>query len=847
MSKNISLKKIGCSNCGAELLFDPGTQMSNCNFCGSSFEITNANDEAIIVPDGILPFSVTIDEYNKKVLEWLSEGDYTPDDILGGSQFSSSNGLYLPMFFFTGKYSGNWSASSGYERREYYTEWSESQKKYVEKSRTVTDWRPSNGSVAGDYAILSYAGNSENIDESVAVYAHGTSFKRGEMKPYDIKFTQGFSLLEYKKDEYDAWDKYGFSQLELITELDAKKRVPGDKHKDFYCDVSKSDDTFIRVYVPFWITYYNYKNKKYHVHMDGSSISRIEGKKPVDENRKKEVNKKFIKGHVALVVSVIAFCFVVFGDLSENQQSEYWPFIIGLFVLSAVLYGIGSYQKNKIISESKQRRKEILKRIQEGKGMIPIESISSNKENQQGSQSEIKKENETSTSKTGSSFSRKYLWLLFLPILLALGYFFREELGVIKNNTNSTEETYEDGTNSDDGDNGYIPSSRLKPIKASNNTYDELNFSSAYIKSQRAYFHSRPNLESRLKSYVIIGDKIEYDKESLVNGFYNCKFINNSGSTTSGWIRQHAIFPEKKTLLDIITDNNYESLGSINRDQFNVFPQDFSIKIKDGKTRINVRDTYDIANSQVITQVSENESYSVVEIAIVNSNLLTIKNDFITKPIAVNGSLTNNSSNFTFSKGLKLDNIYENNERSVVEDSSFSNTYLADLVINVGKADQTTYTVIVPKELVLLSTNTIWYKLYEKNGWILSDFCSISTDKSKFNDSYFENEIQSLLKAEDNRDFNSIISHYDVVEIKRYWEIYNPSYIDLEKEYTKSWGITSSSINKINNISRQSEYVYDVEIAFEYFHNKDNKWKTVVSNVRFVFGSRGKIIEVYGL
>mgnify|MGYP000156007275 CR=1 FL=1 len=96
-----------------------------------------------------------------------------------------------------------------------------------------------------------------------------------------------------------------------------------------------------------------------------------------------------------------------------------------------------------------------------------------------------------------------------------------------------------------------------------------------------------------------------------------------------------------------------------NRNQFNVFPQDFSIKIKDGKTRINVRDTYDIANSQVITQVSENESYSVVEIALVNSNLLTIKNDFITKPIAVNGSLTNNSSNFTFSKGLKLYNIYQ--------------------------------------------------------------------------------------------------------------------------------------------------------------------------------------------
>ena len=129
MNKSLNLNKIACSNCGAELLFDPGTKMSNCNFCGSQFEIENTEEDKVIVPDGILPFSVVKNEYNKKVLEWLSEGDYTPDDILEGSHFSSVNGLYLPMFFFTGKYSGNWSASSGYNRTEYYTEYSESQKK----------------------------------------------------------------------------------------------------------------------------------------------------------------------------------------------------------------------------------------------------------------------------------------------------------------------------------------------------------------------------------------------------------------------------------------------------------------------------------------------------------------------------------------------------------------------------------------------------------------------------------------------------------------------------------------------------------------------------------------------
>ena len=60
MSTQILLKKINCSNCGAELIFDPGTQMSNCNFCGSKFEIEKATDDQIIVPDGILPFKIKI-------------------------------------------------------------------------------------------------------------------------------------------------------------------------------------------------------------------------------------------------------------------------------------------------------------------------------------------------------------------------------------------------------------------------------------------------------------------------------------------------------------------------------------------------------------------------------------------------------------------------------------------------------------------------------------------------------------------------------------------------------------------------------------------------------------------
>ena len=39
MDNVLHLKKIGCTSCGAELVFDPGTQMANCIFCGNDFDL----------------------------------------------------------------------------------------------------------------------------------------------------------------------------------------------------------------------------------------------------------------------------------------------------------------------------------------------------------------------------------------------------------------------------------------------------------------------------------------------------------------------------------------------------------------------------------------------------------------------------------------------------------------------------------------------------------------------------------------------------------------------------------------------------------------------------------------
>lgn len=365
MEKQLQLKKIGCSNCGAELIFDPGTQMTNCNFCGSQFEIEKVQDEEIITPDGILPFKVTKKDYEQAVLSWLSEGDYTPDDILNSTIFESVNGVYLPMWFYRGRYSGNWSASSGYDRWETYLA-KDSSGKLVEKKRLVTDWRPSSGQCSGEFAILAFAGVGKGIKSDIAVYAHGTSFNRGELKAYDPKYTMGFNLIEYTIDEHHTWDTLGKIQADAKVEADSKARIPGDRYKDFYVDALYDKETPLRTYVPFWITNYKYGDKDFHVYMDGSSTSRIQGVRPEDQARKDEVKKKFYKGHFGCASTILLALILIFGV--EQYSSTYGTLqtLTGVFtIVTLVLYGIGAYQKNQILKASKAKRQEILKNFQE--------------------------------------------------------------------------------------------------------------------------------------------------------------------------------------------------------------------------------------------------------------------------------------------------------------------------------------------------------------------------------------------------------------------------------------------------------------------------------------------------
>lgn len=360
MPDNIKFQKAICKNCGTEQIFNSTSQIKVCNFCGNSFIKENIKrDVEIIMPDFILPFKISKKDFKDRFLEWLSEGEYIPDDILTSSIFDEHIGIYLPMYFYTGEYNSSWSASSGYNRTEYYREWDSSRKEYEKKTRTVTDWKASNGQVSGSYSIFGFA---EKDRKKMGSFGESAGFGKGDLKNYDKKDTLNFPMLEFNKSEDETWNTSGNRQLNFIIFDKIKHSIPGDRSKDITHDANYKHDSLFKILVPVWIVYYKYNKNKYHFIMDGFDFSRISGKKPENVELKQDVKRKNLPGNIGCIISIIMF-FVGGAIWADDGTPIVFVLSIIFGIIAKMLITTGKNEADNLIKESKDKRQQVLKEM----------------------------------------------------------------------------------------------------------------------------------------------------------------------------------------------------------------------------------------------------------------------------------------------------------------------------------------------------------------------------------------------------------------------------------------------------------------------------------------------------
>jgi hypothetical protein len=344
--------KLECRGCGSSLNYSAKDLSLKCPYCNTITEIPKSEDELPDHPESIIPLTVELTELVDSVYEHLASGDMTPDHLLEHATFTKTERFYVPAYIFHGDFEAQWTASFGYDRKEQYIDYEtrtvngNTRRVPVTKTKTVTDWRPVNGTDAGKYVVFAYAGK-QYFNATVSVVSLIESRSDADLVPFDTAYMAGLEVEPFVSLVDDCYTDRASPQIHEIIKHSVYRHAQGDRQKDWHWTSNIKRDS-VTALIPICHAVYEFEGKSYNVWTSGANSSKlIADKLPVDMKRQMSV----YEGFVPLGVVAFAAAYAVF------KLNDYWMMpIIGLAIAS--LYGY--LRQKSIIQYSRDLRQSML-------------------------------------------------------------------------------------------------------------------------------------------------------------------------------------------------------------------------------------------------------------------------------------------------------------------------------------------------------------------------------------------------------------------------------------------------------------------------------------------------------
>lgn len=305
-----------------------------------------------MVVTGVITNKVKEAEFEDLVESWLSEGDYTSNDVIE-DVINERNAELLPLHFYHVRYSGTVSAVLGYPRTEVYYVYNPTTKKQERRTKTVVDWRPYSGPAYGEFPSIQYAGDKGF--HFLSEFFSGTRWQANEILVPNADASLQLAT-NFKYDLKETWDNRVSEKSRDKILKDVKNSLPSTLVKNFNPNIEITIVSTQSVLAPFWIYSYDYKGKQFNVVVDGNNPSRITGDKPTSSKRKALVY--FIR----LLGVFMTAGIILFMTAYQEQYPPSSPELGYLYTTLAVIaYWFFSSRIVKTIKHnSKQKRAEKL-------------------------------------------------------------------------------------------------------------------------------------------------------------------------------------------------------------------------------------------------------------------------------------------------------------------------------------------------------------------------------------------------------------------------------------------------------------------------------------------------------
>ncbi len=274
-----------CTGCGASMSYDASAQALRCPFCGST-KMEKREGVRAIQPDAVVPLSISRQQAESTLREWLGRGFWRPADAARAAHIGEITSVYVPYWVFEANTDTIWTADSS-----------------PAPPGSRGDWQPLSGSHRSQYQDILVGGSSILTPNETAAIA---PFQLAGLVPGDQVDLEN-AIVEAFKVPRKLARPLARGAIES-AELQACQRHVPNRVRNLKVNVKIESMRGRPLLLPVWILAYRYKDHVHRVLINGQT-GKIAGSAP------------FSYGKLSVVIMVVAALLALFVAIALIANS----------------------------------------------------------------------------------------------------------------------------------------------------------------------------------------------------------------------------------------------------------------------------------------------------------------------------------------------------------------------------------------------------------------------------------------------------------------------------------------------------------------------------------------------
>lgn len=295
---------VKCDACGAESEFAGDVVADHCPFCGKAI-VATAQSKKQIRPGALLPFHITRQQAAQAFRGWVSGLWFAPNALAKTAERSAIDGAYIPAWTYDASTFSRYTGQRGddYWDTETYTE-RDANGNTVTRTRQVrrTRWSYVSGHVANPFDDVLVLA-SRSLPPKIAQRLEPWDLQN--LQPYRDEYLSGFVCESYQIDL-----RQGFDEAKAIMDSYIRQSIirdiGGDHQRISSVDTQYNDITFKHTLLPLWISAYRFDERVFRF-LVNARTGEVQGERPYSW-------QKILLLVLAILAGVIGIILIVQGQ-----------------------------------------------------------------------------------------------------------------------------------------------------------------------------------------------------------------------------------------------------------------------------------------------------------------------------------------------------------------------------------------------------------------------------------------------------------------------------------------------------------------------------------------------------